>query len=103
MVSLHGAIAVAADPALALQHALMVDPILGMHTSPTAYLDAHDLAAILKVSPATVLRRSKRQPHMLPAPAYLGPRFPLRWRQTDVDVWLAEAAGTDLSYAPEAA
>ncbi|PLP96701.1 hypothetical protein CYJ10_31015 [Cupriavidus pauculus] len=68
-----------------------------MQPPSTAYLDAHDLAAILKVSPATVLRRSKRQPHTLPAPAYLGPRFPLRWRRTDVDVWLAEAARTDLS------
>ncbi|ADC45328.1 conserved hypothetical protein (plasmid) [Cupriavidus metallidurans CH34] len=60
-----------------------------------AYLDAHDLAAILKVSPATVLRRFKRQPHTLPAPAYLGPCFPLRWRRTDVDVWLAVVARAD--------
>jgi predicted DNA-binding transcriptional regulator AlpA len=73
-------------------HALMVEPILGMQQPSTIYLDAHDLAAILKVSPATVLRRAKRQPHTLPAPAHLGSRFPLRWRRTDVEAWLAEQA-----------
>lgn len=36
-----------------------------MHPPPIASLDAYDLAAILKV------RRSKRQPHTLPAPVYL--------------------------------
>ncbi|WP_061958554.1 helix-turn-helix transcriptional regulator [Cupriavidus pauculus] len=56
------------------------------------YLDAHDLADFLQVSPATILRRARRQPHTLPAPAHLGTRFPLRWRRTDVDAWLAELA-----------
>lgn len=69
---------------------LTVLPILGMQPHSTAYLDAHDLAAILEVSPATILRRTNRQPHTLPAPAHLGPRFPLRWRQTDVEAWLRE-------------
>jgi len=61
-----------------------------MHLPPTAYLDAHDLAAILKVTPATILRRLKTRPHTLPPPAHLGPNFPLRWRQTDVVRWLHE-------------
>jgi predicted DNA-binding transcriptional regulator AlpA len=65
-----------------------------MHLLSTAYLDAHDLAAILKVSPATILRRAKRQPHTLPAPAHLGPNFPLRWRRADVASWLAEGASS---------
>ncbi|WP_432260859.1 helix-turn-helix transcriptional regulator [Cupriavidus sp. TMH.W2] len=56
------------------------------------YLDAADLAALLQVSPATISRRARRQPHTLPAPAHLGPCFPLRWRRTDVDAWLAERA-----------
>ncbi|PLP96699.1 hypothetical protein CYJ10_30990 [Cupriavidus pauculus] len=67
-----------------------------MQSPSTAYFDAHDLAVILKVTPAAVVRRSKRRPHTLPAPApapaHLGPRFPLRWRQADVDVWLTERA-----------
>ncbi|AVK72233.1 DNA-binding protein [Cupriavidus necator] len=72
----------------------MVEPILDMHLPSTAYLDAHDLAAILKVSPATILRRARRQPHTLPAPAHLGPNFPLRWRRTDVASWLGEGASS---------
>ncbi|SOY71885.1 conserved hypothetical protein [Cupriavidus phytorum] len=61
-----------------------------MHLPSNAYLDAHDLAAILKVSPATILRRAKRQPHTLPLRAHLGPNLPLRWRRTDVASWMAE-------------
>lgn len=69
-------------------------PILGMQSPSTAYLDAHNLAAILKVTPATILRRVRSKPRTLPAPAYLGPRFPLRWRRTDVDAWLDVRRGS---------
>lgn len=69
-----------------------VAPILGMHVLSPAYLDAYDLAEILKVSPATILRRAKSRPHTLPLPAHLGERFPLRWRRQDVISWLTERA-----------
>lgn len=72
----------------------MFESILDMHLPSTAYLDAHDLAGILKVSPATILRRAKKQPHTLPAPAHLGPNFPLRWRRGDVAAWLAEGVSS---------
>ncbi|SOZ68497.1 conserved hypothetical protein [Cupriavidus taiwanensis] len=61
-----------------------------MHLPPTEYLDAHDLAIILKVSPATILRRARTKPQTLPPPVHLGPNFPLRWRQRDVCYWLAQ-------------
>jgi len=61
-----------------------------MHLPPTEYLDAHDLAAILKVTPATILRRVRAKPHTLPPSAHLGPNFPLRWRHADVVRWLYE-------------
>lgn len=70
--------------------AFKVEPILGMQPPSLDYLDAHDLADILKVAPATILRRAKRQPHRLPPPAYLGPNFPLRWRRVDVLSWLVQ-------------
>ncbi|NOV24212.1 hypothetical protein E5S69_11890 [Cupriavidus necator] len=56
------------------------------------YLDAHDLAIIFKVTPATILRRVIRKPQTLPTPAHLGPNFPIRWRQSDVAFWLAQNA-----------
>lgn len=72
--------------------------IPGMHPLPT-YLDAHDLAAIFEVSPATILRRARTKPQSLPPPVYLGPGFPLRWRQADVVIWLQEAcAGTTVRH-----
>jgi len=58
--------------------------------APTSYLDAHDLAVIFKVTPATILKRTKARPQNLPPPAYLGPNFPQRWRQADVARWLCE-------------
>ncbi|RDK06457.1 helix-turn-helix transcriptional regulator [Cupriavidus lacunae] len=63
-----------------------------MNLPPADYLDAHDLAAIFKVTPVTILRRAKTKSHSLPPPAHLGPNFPLRWRQADVDFWLARNA-----------
>jgi len=59
----------------------------------TSYLDAHDLAVILEVTPATILKRAKARPQSLPPPAYLGPNFPLRWRRDDAIRWLAESSG----------
>lgn len=58
------------------------------------YLDASDLAVLLKVTPATILRRARTKPQSLPPPAALGPNFPLRWKQTDVANWL-NALGMD--------
>jgi len=55
-----------------------------------SYLDAHELAAVLGVSPSTVLRRLRARPWLLPAPAYLGPRYPTRWRRDNVNRWLLE-------------
>jgi len=63
------------------------------------YLDAHELGDILKVSPATILRRSKSKPYMLPPPAHLGANFPLRWRRVDVVRWLVNL-GLMASLAP---
>jgi len=63
-----------------------------MHLPPTEYLDAHDLAAIFKVTSATILRRAKIKPHTLPPPVHLGLNFPLRWRHADVALWLKRNA-----------
>ncbi|MGY2489031.1 helix-turn-helix transcriptional regulator [Cupriavidus sp. CP313] len=61
-----------------------------MNLPPADYLDAHDLATIFKVTPATILLRFRTKPHTLPLPAPLGPNFPLRWRQADVAFWLTQ-------------
>jgi len=54
------------------------------------YLDAHDLASLLGVTPATILRHYRLSPWTLPPTAYLGPNFPLRWRRGLVLQWLSE-------------
>lgn len=61
-----------------------------MEPPSAEYLDPHDLATILKVTPAAILRRARTKPHTLPPAAHLGPNFPLRWRQMDVISWLQE-------------
>jgi len=61
-----------------------------MNLPPTEYLDAHDLAALLGVTPTTILRRARLAPWTLPPRAYLGPNFPLRWRRADVLQWLSD-------------
>ena len=52
------------------------------------YLDIHDLAELLGLTPATVRRRLRARPWTLPPPVYLGPGYPLRWREADVVRWL---------------
>lgn len=69
--------------------------ISGMHAMPT-YLDAYDLAAILAVSPSTILRRAQTRPWSLPPPVHLGPKFPLRWRGVDVSRWLSDEFASTL-------
>lgn len=54
------------------------------------YLDANDLAELLGLTTATVRRRLRARPWALPPPVYLGPGYPLRWRQVDVAHWLQE-------------
>lgn len=51
------------------------------------YLDTSDLAVLLKVTLATILRRARSKPQSLSPPAALGPNFPLRWRQADAANW----------------
>ena len=55
---------------------------------PPTYLDIYDLAALFGVTPVTILRRLRNRPDSLPFPAYLGPNFPLRWREAEVSRWL---------------
>lgn len=54
------------------------------------YLDIHELAEVLNISASSIRRRLRRTPWELPAPAYLGPNFPIRWRKQEVDTWLFE-------------
>lgn len=53
------------------------------------YLDPSELADLLGLSTATVTRRAKRRPWMLPPRAELLDRALLRWRVDVVHVWLA--------------
>ncbi|AVK72175.1 hypothetical protein BJN34_0015 [Cupriavidus necator] len=67
----------------------------GSHTvALPQYLDAHDLASLLGVTPATIVRRARLAPWTLPPRAYLGPNFPLRWRRADVLRWLSDQSAT---------
>lgn len=54
------------------------------------YLDIHELAEVLDISASSIRRRLKRAPWDLPAPAHLGPNFPMRWRKQEVKAWLFE-------------
>lgn len=61
---------------------------------PPEYLDAHDLASLLGITPATILRRARLAPWTLSPRAYLGPNIPLRWRGADVLQWLSDRSAT---------
>jgi len=54
------------------------------------YLDIHELAEVLDISVNSIRRCLKHTPWELPAPAHLGPNFPLRWREREVRIWKFE-------------
>jgi hypothetical protein len=58
--------------------------------SSRAYIDTHELAAILGLSVRTVLLRAKHRPWLLPLRAILYDRDLLRWRQDVVAKWLID-------------
>jgi predicted DNA-binding transcriptional regulator AlpA len=53
-------------------------------------LDLDELAMILGRSPATIKRDIKRNPAAVPPRLNLPGTRLLRWRPTDVEIWLAE-------------
>lgn len=55
-----------------------------------SYFDIHELAELLNISASSIRRRLKRTPWELPALAYLGLNFPIRWRKQEVETWLFE-------------
>lgn len=71
---------------------IKIGPTFWMQSLHPEYLDPHDLAAMLDITPATIRRRLRVRPWTLPGPVYLGPNYPLRWRRTDVALWQQENA-----------
>lgn len=54
------------------------------------YLDVFELAEILGRTPATIRRNMRCRPWLVPAKMHIPGTRMLRWRATDVEVWLAE-------------
>ncbi|WP_432258026.1 helix-turn-helix transcriptional regulator [Cupriavidus sp. TMH.W2] len=53
-------------------------------------LDIHELAALLGRSPETIKKDLKRNPLAVPPRLHIPGTRLLRWRQVDVDAWLAQ-------------
>jgi len=58
------------------------DRIVGSHSKPSGWLTKADVAALLSVTPATVMNHVKRG--LLPQPTRVGTRL-LRWRAADIE------------------
>lgn len=54
------------------------------------YLDIYELAEVLNISVSSIRRRLNSSPWDLPPPAHLGQKFPIRWRQQEVETWIFE-------------